>query len=119
MSATHAHPGDLVEYADIANPARAWEVLTTPADIVLDGTLWQDMSEFELVDPDTFERCTSDLRQHGWRIVRRADSAPASVTGYLCKKCGTPSPVGVGYRAGPCEDPQSLTRCACGWSRSA
>jgi len=75
MSATTARPGDLVEYSDIANLPRVWEVVATPADIVPDGTLWQDMSRFELIDPKTFEASSSDLRQHGWKIIRQA--APA------------------------------------------
>ena len=72
MSATTARQGDLVEYSDMANPPHVWEVLATPADIVPNGTLWQDLSAFELIDPKTFEAHRSDLRQHGWRIVQDA-----------------------------------------------
>lgn len=36
-------------------------------------------------------------------------------TGYICKKCGEPSPVGVGYTsAQPCTG--DVARCPCGWS---
>ena len=71
--ATTARPGDIVEYSDMANiiPC-SWEVLSTPADIVPDGTMWQDLSAFQLVNPSTGDTTTSDLRQHGWRIVRTA-----------------------------------------------
>lgn len=36
-------------------------------------------------------------------------------TGYICKKCGEPSPVGVGYTS---SQPRTgdLARCACGYS---
>jgi|SRR5690625_299758 len=39
--------------------------------------------------------------------------------GYICKRCGGPSPVGVGYTdysRGARQASQSLTQCACGWS---
>ena len=71
--ATNARPGDVVEYSDMANinPCE-WEVVSTPAEIVPDGTLWQDRTAFQLIDPFTGVTTSSALRQHGWRIVRAA-----------------------------------------------
>lgn len=40
-------------------------------------------------------------------------------TGYICKRCGSPSPAGVGYASAivvPQPVPES---CACGYSRRA
>lgn len=61
--ATAAQPGDRVEYSDMANPPRVWEVTALSADT--------GSSDFALLDPTTWETCHSDLRQYGWRIVQR------------------------------------------------
>lgn len=42
------------------------------------------------------------------------------MTGYMCKVCGRPSPVGVGYvdmRPGAAQASAALTRCGCGHSQ--
>ncbi|SMY00986.1 hypothetical protein BSP239C_03165 [Brevibacterium sp. 239c] len=36
-------------------------------------------------------------------------------TGYICKKCGTPSPIGVGYATSAPAN-TDLSRCECGYS---
>lgn len=39
--------------------------------------------------------------------------------GYICKRCGGPSPVGIGFvdgSAGAAERSAGLLACACGWS---
>lgn len=39
--------------------------------------------------------------------------------GYVCKRCGGPSPVGIGYvdnSAGAYERSAAVTVCGCGWS---
>jgi hypothetical protein len=41
-------------------------------------------------------------------------------TGYQCKECGGPSPIGVGYvdtTPGAAEASAALTACGCGYSR--
>ncbi len=41
-------------------------------------------------------------------------------TGYVCKQCGDPSPVGVGYvdtTPGAADASAALTACGCGYSR--
>ena len=43
------------------------------------------------------------------------------MSGYMCKQCGAPSPVGVGYvdtRPGAAQASEQLEACACGHSRT-
>ena len=40
--------------------------------------------------------------------------------GYICKKCGKPSPLGIGYAShdqGAYERSKNLTQCECGYSQ--
>lgn len=50
------------------------------------------------------------------------DDGDDDQVGYICKSCGGPSPLGVGYvdnSAGAAERSAGRTRCDCGNSRSA
>lgn len=57
----------------------------------------------------------------GWEgpAVVAAVQLDRTACGYVCKRCGGPAPVGVGYAAPGSEAAaasEGLTRCACGYS---
>ena len=44
------------------------------------------------------------------------------MSGYMCKKCGQPAPLGVGYTdtsPGAAQASQQVTSCPCGHSQTA
>lgn len=46
-------------------------------------------------------------------------TAEPTAPGFMCKKCGDPSPAGIGYadaRPGAHAASATLTACPCGWS---
>ena len=55
----------------------------------------------------------------GRRMIPTIHPEPAHGHAYVCKQCGQPSPVGIGYPAPdlPAVVSAGLTSCACGWSR--
>lgn len=61
-------------------------------------------------------RALSESESAGWIIV--PDDWPFHA-GFICKRCGGPSPVGIGYvdcTEGAAERSAGLTQCGCGWS---
>lgn len=58
------------------------------------------------------------------RLAEAARTARTSLTGYICKKCAGPSPVGVGYGdTAPgvtvSAHADDVVQCPCGYSRRA
>lgn len=80
-------------------------------------------------DADDFRvKLTSDAGETKWMRISRdqAERIGEILTdddkeqcGFICKRCGGPCPVGIGYvdeSAGAAERSAGLLACACGWS---
>jgi len=63
-----AQPGDLVQYEDMANPARAYRVMKYKPPFT--DSQWQFSGEYILEPLDGGTLSTSDLRAHGWQFVQ-------------------------------------------------
>lgn len=105
-------PGPVVPPAPPAAPVDSEPADPAPAQ---GFTSWQQLAEHIDGGRPALVEATGPARE-------ATGTAPATRAGYVCKRCGKPSPTGVGYvdnSDGAAERSDGLTRCECGHSQSA